>query len=46
MSLHVYSRPYDTCIAYDPAARTAREMRLVYHSIGGQLVGGPPEQMQ
>src|SRR4051794_26752439 len=22
VSLHVYSRPYDTCLAYDPAART------------------------
>jgi cysteine dioxygenase len=46
VSLHVYSRPYDTCIAYDPVARTAREMRLQYHSVGGELVDGPPEQMQ
>jgi len=46
VSLHVYSRPYDTCIAYDPVAQTAREMRLQYHSVGGELVGGPPEQMQ
>ena len=46
VSLHVYSRPYDTCIAYDPVARTAREMRLQYHSVGGRLMGGPPEQMQ
>jgi len=46
VSLHVYSRPYDTCIAYDPAARTAREMRLQYYSVGGRLQGGPPEEWQ
>ena len=43
VSLHVYSRPYDTCIAYDPPSQTARVMRLCYHSIGGKLVDGPPE---
>ncbi len=46
VSLHVYSRPYDTCIAYDPAVRTAREMRLYYHSVGGKLVDAPAEQWQ
>jgi len=46
VSLHVYSRPYDTCIAYDPAARTAREMRLFYHSISGKIVDSPAEQWQ
>ena len=46
VSLHVYSRPYDTCIAYDPPSRTAPVMRLCYHSIGGKLVDGPPEQLQ
>jgi len=40
ISLHVYSRPFDTCLAYDPAARTSREMRLQYHSVGGKLVRG------
>jgi cysteine dioxygenase len=38
VSLHVYSRPYDSCIAYDFAAQTACEIRLCYHSIGGKLV--------
>src|SRR5216683_3564483 len=33
VSLHVYSRPFDTCLAYDLAARTSREMRLLYHSV-------------
>ena len=46
VSLHVYSRPYDTCIAYDPPSRTARVMKLCYHSIGGKLVDDPPEQLQ
>ena len=46
VSLHVYSRPFDTCLAYDPVARTAREMRLQYHSIGGKLVGRRIEQRQ
>jgi cysteine dioxygenase len=44
VSLHVYSRPFDDCIAYDLAARTARPMKLQYHSIGGKLVR--PEQRQ
>jgi len=47
VSLHVYSRPYDVCLAYDLEAQTSREMRLVYHSVGGRLVGHPrPEQRQ
>jgi cysteine dioxygenase len=43
ISLHVYSRPYDTCIAYDLETGRAHEMRLSYHSIGGKLV---QEQLQ
>ncbi|HET7784708.1 MAG TPA: cysteine dioxygenase family protein [Myxococcales bacterium] len=46
VSLHVYSRPYDVCLAYDPAARTSREIRLHYHSVGGKLVEGRAEQFQ
>ena len=38
VSLHVYSRPFDICLAYDIAAKTSREMRLKYHSVGGKLV--------
>jgi cysteine dioxygenase len=44
VSLHVYSRPYDSCLAYDIEAQTSREMSLVYHSVGGRLVS--PEQRQ
>jgi cysteine dioxygenase len=40
-SLHVYSRPFDTCLAYDLDACAAREMRLQYHSVGGKLVAEP-----
>ncbi len=46
VSLHVYSRPFDTCLAYDPAAQTSREMRLLYHSVGGRLVDRCAEQLQ
>ena len=44
VSLHVYSRPFDDCIAYDPAARTARTMKLYSHSIGGKLVRAEQRQ--
>jgi cysteine dioxygenase len=46
VSLHVYSRPFDTCLAYDLAARTSREMRLQYHSVGGKLVDRRAEHRQ
>ncbi len=38
VSLHVYSRPYDACIAYDLEKQTACEQPLRYWSIGGKLV--------
>src|SRR5262249_46158871 len=41
VSLHVSSRPYDTCLAYDPVANTAREIQLWYHSVGGKVVQRP-----
>ena len=43
VSLHVYSRPFDTCIAYNPDESTAREMRLQYYSVDGKMV---KEQLQ
>jgi cysteine dioxygenase len=46
VSLHVYSRPYDTCLAYDPAARTSKEITLQYWSVGGRLVSERTEQRQ
>ncbi len=44
VSLHVYSRPFDDCLAYDLAGCTSREMRLQYHSVGGKLVDRRAEQ--
>src|SRR6266851_302412 len=44
VSLHVYSRPYDLCLAYDLEAQTSREMRLIYHSAGGRIF--QPERRQ
>ena len=38
ISLHIYSRPYDSCLAYDPITNTAREIQLWYHSVGGRVV--------
>jgi cysteine dioxygenase len=40
VSLHVYSRPYDRCLAYDPEAQTSREIQLHYHSVGGRTIDG------
>jgi cysteine dioxygenase len=41
VSLHVYSRPFDTCIAYDIEACTAKDMRLQYYSVGGKVLSEP-----
>jgi cysteine dioxygenase len=38
VSLHVYSRPYDVCLAYDLEKQTSSEMRLLYHSVDGYLL--------
>ena len=44
VSLHVYSRPYDSCIAYDREKQTACEIQLTYHSVGGKLVSPQREE--
>jgi cysteine dioxygenase len=36
VSLHLYSRPYDTCHIYDPTTGIASEQVLAYHSIHGE----------
>ena len=46
VSLHVYSRPYDSCLAYDPGASTAREIPLQYYSIGGKVLERSPAVRQ
>lgn len=42
VSLHVYSRPFDHCIAYDLEKGTAAEIPLAYHSVGGRLCARSP----
>jgi cysteine dioxygenase len=47
VSLHVYSRPYDKCLAYDPVAQTSREIQLHYDSVGGNVIDRDrPERRQ
>ncbi|RMG11646.1 MAG: hypothetical protein D6731_15245 [Planctomycetota bacterium] len=36
MSVHVYSRPFDTCEIYDFVAQTYRDVRLHYDSVYGE----------
>lgn len=40
VSLHVYSRPYSTCVVYSTARNDYREMELTYHSIRGRVCDG------
>lgn len=40
MSVHIYSRPFDTCEAYDYDAGTFKVVELSYHSTFGELVAG------
>lgn len=37
VSLHVYSKPYGTCISYCRDTDTFKEVQLAYTSIGGKL---------
>src|SRR5882762_5665812 len=38
VSLHVYSRPFDTCIVYSPEQGTCGEIRLHYNTVFGREV--------
>lgn len=40
VSLHLYSRPIDTCRVFDPATGRVLEKSLLYHSIQGVLADG------
>lgn len=40
VSLHVYSRPYKTCVVYSTVRHDYREMELTYHSVRGRLCDG------
>jgi hypothetical protein len=36
VSLHIYSRPFDTCVAYSPEQGTCGVIKLHYHTIFGK----------
>ena len=38
VSLHVYSRPFDTCVVYSPEQGTCGEIRLHYNTVFGKVV--------
>lgn len=38
LSVHVYSRPLDTCVVFDPQTRTCRRVELSFHSEYGKVV--------
>ncbi|MER3429821.1 MAG: hypothetical protein C4324_02050 [Blastocatellia bacterium] len=40
VSIHIYSRPYDRCIAYCRETNTYKVVNLFYTSIGGRLCDG------
>ena len=41
VSLHVYSRPFDTCIVYSPEQGTCGEIRLHFNTAYGKTVPKP-----
>jgi cysteine dioxygenase len=41
VSLHVYSRPFDTCIVYSPEQGTCGEIRLHFNTAYGKDVAKP-----
>jgi len=38
VSLHVYSRPFDTCVVYSPEQGTCGEIQLHYNTVFGKAV--------
>jgi cysteine dioxygenase type I len=38
VTLHVYSRPFDTCMVYSPELGTCGDIRLHYNTVFGKLV--------
>ena len=39
VSLHVYSRPFDTCVVYSPEQGTCGEIKLRFHTEFGKTAG-------
>lgn len=42
VSLHVYSRPFDTCVVYSPEQGTCGDIRLHYNTVFGKPVPSAP----
>lgn len=40
VSLHIYSKPYDKCLVYNPKKNHVQEVNLFYSSIDGKLCDG------
>ena len=40
VTLHVYSRPFDTCVVYSPEQGTCGDIRLHYNTVFGKPVAG------
>lgn len=40
VSLHVYSRPFDSCVVYSPEQGTCGEIKLHYNTVYGKTVRG------
>lgn len=38
VSVHVYSRPLDSCVVFDPETRTCQRVQLLFHSEYGKQV--------
>jgi cysteine dioxygenase len=38
VSLHVYSRPFDTCVVYSPEQGTCGEIRLQFNTAFGEII--------
>jgi cysteine dioxygenase len=43
VSLHVYSRPFDTCVVYSPEQGTCGEIQLHFNTEFGQATPGKPK---
>lgn len=41
VTLHVYSRPFDTCVVYSPEQGTCGDIRLSYNTVFGKPVSAP-----
>jgi cysteine dioxygenase len=40
-SLHIYAKPYATCLVYDPATGAKSSKDLVYHAVRGEVLETP-----